>query len=352
MSKKNVFYIGLRYAHHASYSGYEGFCQYTGKNLESPVQFRWMKGPIGWNITLAVNFLAGHAWYSPGAFLTELASLKHMCSNQKSIYHILYGDSDLLLLNYLTRLTNNLLIATFHQPSPDLKKHRIVEKFAQHLDAVILVSESQRYYFETVFPKEKIFVVPHGINTDFFSPPCDYPLNPVCITVGSHLRDFDTLGEAIKQVWESKPDVNFVAVGARSNKKFYFGNIDDERILFLDRITDEELLKAYQTSQVAVFSFQEATANNAILESMACGLPIITTNIGGTPEYVDEANGLLVPPKTSDALADSILLLLDDHERCRKMAENSRSKALNYEYNIVANKMADIYSKIHCLKWG
>ena len=341
-----VYLVGLRYKHHARHSGYEAYGRYVGTMLRPPVNFRWTLGRWGWPVNQSIARLTRHPWYSLGAHLTEWATLKHMARRRNRLYHVLYGDSDLWLLRRANRLTANRLVATFHQPPNLLRELRVIERVCRHLDGVILVSETQRPYFEEFFPPECMYVVPLGVDTSFFRPSqtVDDELN--CITVGSHLRDFSTLKEAMQLVWRANPHVHFTAVGTRSDKKSYFPPLDDKRIQFLDGISDEALLHAYQSAKVAVFSFQEATANTALLEAMASGLPIVATDTGGVSECVTPETGVLCPPQCPRALADALLQVLGDPDLRRSFAAASRRRALKRDYQIIAKRMAGIYTEI------
>jgi glycosyltransferase involved in cell wall biosynthesis len=324
MLENRVFFIGLRYKHHAQHSGYEAFGRYVGTALPPPVNFRWMYGKYRWPLGERFARLTRHPWYSIGAHITEWSALKYMLLRKNSVFHILYADSDLWLLRWANKLTGNRLVASFHQPASDLRALGVVERVARHLDAVILVSDAQRPYFEEFLPPERIFVVHHGVDTDFFRPAAATNEEPVCITVGSHLRDFETLRQAIRIVWASNPRMRFIAVGTRSDKKSLFPELDDPRIQFLDRISDEKLLRAYQSASVAMFAFKEATANNAMVEAMACGLPVVATNSGGIGEYITDGAGVLCPPQDAQALAAASLRLLDNADFRRAMSAASR----------------------------
>lgn len=67
----------------------------------------------------------------------------------------------------------------------------------------------------------------------------------------------------------------------------------------------------------------------AILEAMACGLPIIATDIGGIPSAIDHGrNGLLFPPGDVDRLTGHIRWLLDEPSLAQAMGETARAKAI------------------------
>lgn len=344
--KARVFLVGLRYKHHALHSGYEAYGRYVATTLQPPVDFRWTLGKYGWAINQSIARLTRHPWYSLGAHLTEWATLLHMMRHRNRLYHVLYGDSDLWLLRRASRLTGNRLIASFHQPPQLLRQVGVIERVCKHLDAVILVSESQRSYFEQLLPAQRIFVVPHGVNTDFFQPAETNGDRLNCITVGSHLRDFTTLKETIQRVWQAKPEVTFTAVGTRTDKKSLFPPLDDRRIQFLDGIDDASLLQAYQAANVAIFSFQAATANNAMLEAMATGLPVVATDTGGICEYVTPDTGILCPPRRPEDLAAAILDILTTPHYRQTLSAASRRRALKLDFRVIAGRMAQIYRKV------
>ncbi len=344
--KSRVYLVGLRYKHHAQHSGYEAYGRHTATFLPAPVNFRWTLGKWGWTLNQSFVRLTRHPWYSLGAHLAELSALKHMLRYRNCLYHILYGDSDLWLLRRANHLTGNRLVATFHQPTAILSKLGFVERVAKHLDAVILVSHSQRAYFEQFVPAHRIFVVPHGVDTSFFQPARTAPSQKRVITVGSHLRDFNTLKEALQLVWRSEPTVEFIAIGARSDQKSYFPPLQDQRAHFLDHIDDNALLQNYQSATLAVFAFQEATANNAMLEAMATGLPIVATDPGGISEYIPPRNGILCPPGDAQALATAIIQVLNNPTLRYNMSAASRQRVLELDFRLIAQRMASIYAQI------
>jgi glycosyltransferase involved in cell wall biosynthesis len=344
MFSEKVYLIGPRYQHHSSHSGYEGFHRHIGTPLKPPINSRFMTGYWGWRVDTTITRLTPRPNYSLGLLLIEGTAALHMLTHGKSLYHVLYGDTDVWLLGYVKRLTGNRLVATFHEPPRNLEWLKI-DKIAHNLDAVIVLSESQRQFFNKLLPAERIFVVPHGIDTDFFKPAEGLSEKHICITVGSHLRDFETLKLAITPILKENPHLHFFAVGARqpggNNSHLY-----DERFEFLDNLSDEELLRIYRMSRIAIFPFQNATASNSLLEAMACGLPIVATDIGGVREYVGDEAGILCKPRDPGLLANAISQLLNNPSLANQMSNAGRARALEFDYRAVAKKMEKVYSDV------
>jgi len=82
-----------------------------------------------------------------------------------------------------------------------------------------------------------------------------------------------------------------------------------------------------------------------LLEAMACGRAIVTTDATGCRDAVrDGDNGLLVPVKNAEALADAIMRLLDNQALRRRMGENGRKRAINeFSQEYVSKATLDIY---------
>jgi glycosyltransferase involved in cell wall biosynthesis len=86
-----------------------------------------------------------------------------------------------------------------------------------------------------------------------------------------------------------------------------------------------ELLHAMD---VFVMPSLEEAFGIAVVEAMACGLPVVATNVGGLPEVVADKNtGLLVPPRDAGALASAVVKLANDESLRRAFGERGRARA-------------------------
>lgn len=84
----------------------------------------------------------------------------------------------------------------------------------------------------------------------------------------------------------------------------------------------------------------------ALLESLACGLPAVTTNIGAIPDYVDESCAALVPSQSPEVMYEAVRELLANDSQRRSLAQNARQRALQFNWPNIMAQMREIYSQI------
>jgi glycosyltransferase involved in cell wall biosynthesis len=347
-SSPRIFLIGIQEGDHPGGGRFTAFHHHLKASfVGSPLKFRYLYGKWTWRLDLAISALTPRPHYSIGLLVMELAAGMHMLRHRKSVYHSVKGEVDLLLLPLLSRLTGTYLVATFHDGPEKLRYWKIGRRITRHLAGVIVLSETQRRYFEKLLPPERIFLVPHGVDTDLFRPADEPTQEPVAIAVGAYFRDYVTLAKAMQLVWEKSPRTRFILVGTRQADKWNPApEVDDPRVDFLDGISDAELVRTYQASSVAIVSVIDATANNALLEAMACGLPVVATDVGAIKEYLGEEAGILCAPSDPQSLATGVLQVLADKSAARKMGAAGRARALNFDYHVVAEQLRDVYTTV------
>ncbi len=122
------------------------------------------------------------------------------------------------------------------------------------------------------------------------------------------------------------PEVRFKIIAPEKWRELFsgLGNVD-----FHSGLNDAELLAAYQSASCLLHTAENATANNALLEAMACGLPVIAERVGGIPEYVDAQSAALTALGNDEALAAAI----------RKLAQSPRASA--QAWRVAARKRAE-----------
>ena len=95
-----------------------------------------------------------------------------------------------------------------------------------------------------------------------------------------------------------------------------------------------------------IMPLHDATANNAVLESLACGLPLVVSDVGAVRDYVNPEGTALIQPYDSQSMAQVVLDLFDSPHTRKAMSEISREQALNFCWPNVVRKLQDVYSEV------
>ena len=116
--------------------------------------------------------------------------------------------------------------------------------------------------------------------------------------------------------------------------------------------TQVDLLPVYQQADIFALTpriTQDGDRDgvpNALVEAMACGIPVVSTHVGGTAELVtDGVNGLLAPSTDVDAIADCLAELLDDGARRRRLGKGAADTARRFDGDAAARNLAALFSR-------
>ena len=120
-------------------------------------------------------------------------------------------------------------------------------------------------------------------------------------------------------------------------------NLQD--VVFLGRVSDEDKFRYYKTADIYC---APATGRESfgivLLEAMAAGTPIVASGIEGYSSVITHGReGLLVPPKDEDALADALATLLKDATLRRRLATAGTMNVQEYRWERVARRVMDCY---------
>jgi glycosyltransferase involved in cell wall biosynthesis len=202
-----------------------------------------------------------------------------------------------------------------HQPPAWFRLHWKDFSVFSKVKAVVCLCHTQAQFFESVGVKQ-IVQIRHGVNLDFFFPK-KLEASPVkkLLFVGQWLRDMKTLSEAFYIIEQQMPNIELHCVVPqrnRNNNEFLYRLAQSNKVFWYDNISQEQLRDLYQSSHCLMLPLIDATANNALNEALACGLPMVTTQIGGTPDYVFTPGGTLAKPHDALDLSNQCLVILNN----------------------------------------
>jgi glycosyltransferase involved in cell wall biosynthesis len=121
-----------------------------------------------------------------------------------------------------------------------------------------------------------------------------------------------------------------------------------KRVIYMGYVTREKLIQLYKNATVHVLPSHYEGFPTVLLEAMSCGLPVVATNIGGNNEVISSGvNGLLVPPKCPEAMADAILRLIGDASLREQIGKAARKTVEdNYTWDKISEKFIKCYESI------
>jgi glycosyltransferase involved in cell wall biosynthesis len=161
--------------------------------------------------------------------------------------------------------------------------------------------------------------------------------------VGQWLRDFATLEAVVRTVQRAAPLTRFRLLLPSDAADRWRGRAGVDVLTGVD---DATLRRCYREATLLLMPLRDCTANNAILEAMACGLPIVATDVGGVRDYVDECCALLTAPEDADGMAEAVLALLGDVTRREVMGRAARARSEAFAWPRVADRLLAIYREL------
>lgn len=118
-----------------------------------------------------------------------------------------------------------------------------------------------------------------------------------------------------------------------------------ENIMFTGRLDNEHMAQIYQQADLFVNPSLVDNMPISILEALASGVPVVTTDVGGIPFLVEhDRTVLMVPPGDAHAMAGAILDLLGNQEKANRLASAGRDYVQRYNWQSVRGRLFDVYS--------
>jgi glycosyltransferase involved in cell wall biosynthesis len=212
-------------------------------------------------------------------------------------------------------------------------------------DEVVLTSESQRPFVARHVPAERIRRIFLGVDGDHFQPPATRPAERGklrLLLLGNTERDHEFAAHVAAKLpadrfeWRVRTDSHEQAVYR-----------DVACVNLLPRLSDEEFLREYQQADVLAMPMLDSAANDVLLESIACGTPVMVNRVGGTPEYVDPAcNFVMSNDRNVDEWVEKLLWLEKNRDVAERMRPATRAWAERFDWKIIAEDYRAMYRDV------
>jgi len=229
---------------------------------------------------------------------------------------------------------------------------RLHEKTVKKCQSLITVTNQVKKLYKNLIEEQKIQVIPFGVDTQSFRPTRKDQKSDVheILYVGSlyPIKGLEYLIQAMALVVKNRKDVKLRIVGSGPEKTRLSSLVSKlrikDKVVFEGFVPNWETVSYYQQCDIFVYTTLGEPFGKSIIEAMACGKPVITSNIGGPAEIVENGKtGFLVSPTKPHAIAEKILLLLGDFATMKRMGEAARGVAEKYSWERVAELSHRLY---------
>ena len=253
-------------------------------------------------------------------------------------------------------------------PEHHTRSHRLfarlsLPRMARHASAIIADSEATRQDVITHLHIDptKVHTIHLAVNHYQFYPrdpeeahaKVAQALNittPYMLAVGTlePRKNLSTLLEAYAQLSADVPML--VLTGARGwGDSPLFAAVQQlgltQRVRFTGNVADELLPYLYSAAQVFVYPSLYEGFGLPVLEALACGTPVITSNTSSLPEVAGDA-AILFDPHNPDILADQLTDLLDNQNRRAELSMRGPARALQFTWQSTAQLTMDVYRQV------
>lgn len=197
----------------------------------------------------------------------------------------------------------------------------------------------------------KVTVIPHGAYTflrDYADPECETKSKGNTILFFGYItknKGIEHLIKAAPFISKEVPDIKIIIAGEGQ-----LPNIIEDRGGFEihnEYIPDEKVAELFQRAKVVVLPYIYHQGHSGVINvARAFGKPAVVTDVGDLPNLVEDGeDGLVVPPKDPEALANAIIKLLKDERLREKMGENASRKAEKLSWDNIAKKHIQVYEE-------
>ena len=119
----------------------------------------------------------------------------------------------------------------------------------------------------------------------------------------------------------------------------------DDLVVFVGKKAQETLPYYYSAADILIMPSYYESFGMVALEAMACGTPVIASQVGGLPFVVQNGiTGFVVPGGSPEALTKTLLKLMTQPDLRAKMGQQAANYALNYSWELISKRIADTYA--------
>ncbi len=332
----------FRFPHHGFYSSYHRLTDYLNPSCTV------LRISFLWKIFRTSDRLE-RLWM----MVNEYRLLRYFYATNVASVHYLYPENS--LFRGLEWSRSQKLIVTWHQPlsylecaPPSVRKHAC--SILKRARAVVFLSSDSLLEHVNHLDIRNASVIKHGVDADFFHfQPAATTTEPLrVITVGNWLRDHRFWAETVGACLAIDPSIRFEVLCNAANVARYAQHLPERetRVRFVGNLDDKQLRAFYHRADIGFLPLLGGTANNALLECMASGVPCVVSDLASTREYAG-STALFISNLDPRAAAEALISLAKSPAFRSRLAASARVRVeQELAWPIIAKQHFDLYSRL------
>lgn len=239
-----------------------------------------------------------------------------------------------------------------HNPYESGREHALMRPLWQQVvaraGAVVSPSQNLEHLIRQAAPRigQTLRRIPNGYATGTFRPTRGDP-RILMLSRLIPLKGFQYFLQGLEGI-KLDYEVNIVGDGPMRPELEELARRTPTEVVFhgwLDH-DDPRLRDLFESCSLFVFPSEAENFPTVLLEAMDAGMAIVTTDVKGCPEVVDEA-GVCVPPRSSEALREAVQELISDEARRHQLGQTARQRLqANFDWNTIVDQYAALYEAV------
>lgn len=245
-------------------------------------------------------------------------------------------------------LTHLHYYSTLHK----LYFNKILRPLIKRASSIITVSDFTAMELQkwSGFPKEKIYKIYNGVDKRFNSNiPADHIDNPYILYVGNRrsYKNIEMLFHAFATSKIHQKGYRLAISGSRDQQTNEYERKYNliEKVIYLGFISEDDLPKIYRNASALMFISKYEGFGLPIIEAMASGTPVITSNVSSMPE-ISAGAALLVDPFDVIQIAEAIKLVLFDVNKRNELIDKGLRRAQQFSWDRTAKSYWENFTKV------
>ena len=322
-----------------------------------------VKKQINYDIKMKQNKLIPYKIYN---ILTQKLKISHnfLMGTKSDIYHFFNFT---IPKNIKGKVINTIYDTVFISAPETMGDRKTLKEYkygAQKSDLIITISESAKKDIvdHLKVPKEKIKIIYPGIDFEKYSREIEknklrkirkkYKLPKKYILYLGTIEPRKNIVRIINSFLEyrnlTKSDIKLVIAGGKGwkyEKIMKLVEQNKENIVLTGYIEEEDKIALYKMAELFVFPSLYEGFGMPVLEAMAAGVPVVTSNVSSLPEVAGDAT-ILVDPLNEDEIFEAYKKILSDKNLRRDMIEKGLEQAKKFQWKNSVEVLEQIYEKM------